>query len=91
MTLIYTVKRGSRIGETLTPHRGSDGQYVASPDRFAASQQRFATAAQATQAAIANGWGIRMSSNGIGPASLIRPELCDNFQSVAQALQSDPN
>ena len=87
MTLIYTVKRGNRIGTTFTPHRGSDGKYVASPDRFAASQQRFDTAAEATQAAIKNGWGIRMSSDGKGPASLIRPELCDNFKSVEQVLR----
>jgi hypothetical protein len=77
MSLKYTVKRGSKLGAVLTPHQHRDGMFVASPDRFESSQQRYATAEEACEAARINGWGVRMSSASKGPASLIRPENCD--------------
>jgi hypothetical protein len=51
--------------------------YVASPTRFASDYRRFATPEEAFQAAQANGWGIRMSGEGGGSASLIKPESCE--------------
>lgn len=87
MNLTYIRQRGQRIGEVLTPHQGKDGLYVASPDRFKDSQCKFETAAAAIIAAITNGWGIRMSCEGVGPASLIRPEKCENYASFGPQLE----
>lgn len=76
MPIRYTVRRGAAAGTVLVPHRHADGQYVASPDRYKRSYRRFPTAEAAYAAAIANGWGLRMSAEGKGAASLIKADRC---------------
>ena len=73
----YTVRRGANAGATLVPHCHNDGRYVASPTRFASDYEYFDTAAQAFDHALAKGWGIRMSNDGKGPASLIKADRCE--------------
>ena len=77
MSINYTVQRGKARGTVLQPHKYADGTYVASPDRFAHSQQRFSTAEEAFQTALARGWSIRMSPASRKPISLIKADRCE--------------
>lgn len=72
-TLTATITRGPFEGETLVPHRHSDGQFVVSPDRFVGSYIRVKTIAE-VMGHMARGLSVRMSAPGAGrPASLICP------------------
>lgn len=72
-TLAATIAQGPFKGETLTPHRHSDGQYVVSPDRYVRSYIRVKTIAEVITH-MARGLSVRMSAPGARrSASLICP------------------
>jgi len=74
--LTYGVTRGREKGVVLTPHKGDDGKYVASPTRF----KKYYVKVEKVENLIPlmrKGYGVRMSNQDSdthrGP-SLIRPQ-----------------
>jgi len=60
-TLIYVVQRGEEMGIKLTPHKFSDGSYVASKTRFESDYVRAYSINELIDLKD-KGYGIRMSN-----------------------------
>ncbi len=75
-TVTYVVTRGRKEGVVLTPHKGDDGNFVASTTRFKKDYVKVERVADLIQL-IQKGYGVRMSNQDSdthrGP-SLIRPQ-----------------
>ena len=74
--LTYVVMRGKEMGVVLTPHRGADEKYVASPTRFKKDYVKVERVEDLIPL-MQEGYGVRMSNQDSdthrGP-SLIRPQ-----------------
>ena len=74
--LTYVVTRGREKGAVLTPHKGDDGKYVASPTRFKKDYVKVERVEDLIPL-MQKGYGVRMSHQDSdthrGP-SLIRPQ-----------------
>jgi len=74
--LTYVVTRGREKGVVLTPHKGDDGKYVASPTRFKKDYVKVEKVENLIPL-MRKGYGVRMSNQDSdthrGP-SLIRPQ-----------------
>ncbi len=74
--LTYVVTRGREKGVALTPHKGEDGKFVASPTRFKKDYMKVERVEDLIPL-MQKGYGVRMSNQDSdthrGP-SLIRPQ-----------------
>jgi len=73
--LTYVVTRGREKGAVLTPHKGEDGKYVASPTRFKKDYVKVERVEDLISL-MQKGYGVRMNnqdSDNHRMPSLIRP------------------